>query len=370
MRFLHILRIFAPSFLKTECFFDMKKIILGSLSDTIQQFSDIPQVATIGMFDGVHLGHQYLLRQLSEEAQRSGMESMVVTFDRHPLQVLRPDYQPRLLTATDTKLSLLSGSGVENCAILPFNSHTAGITARVFMEEVLYRTLNIRKLIIGHDNHFGKRSPEIRPRQSSDKTSSMDSSHRQQSTPETFEDYVSYGKQIGIEVIQAKPFLLNLDGKDTAICSSLVRTYIERGDMKTARQCLGHPYTITGLVVKGFQEGRRMGYPTANLNVLPKEQLIPAPGVYAVRVRLPGTIAEKVGMMNIGMRPTFNGHELTLETHIIDFREDIYGQQIQITFGQRIRNEYKFDSPEQLAEQLDKDKEIIKNLYNQEQEDE
>lgn len=294
-----------------------------------------PSVATIGFFDGVHRGHRHLISTLMSEAGKdAGMRSMVITFDRHPRQVLSQEYRPRLLTTPDEKLLLLSKTGVDATTMLRFDIRTASMSAREFMQTVLRDRLNVRKLIIGYDNRFGHNRAE------------------------GFEDYVRHGREIGIEVVQSTPF--ELDG--VKVSSSVVRSCLTEGEVGMAAQCLGYPYFIAGHVVGGCQEGRKIGFPTANVHVDDELKLIPKPGVYAVKVRTEGSVSLRHGMMNIGTRPTFNGHETTLEVNIFNFEDDIYGQSIDVLFCQRLREERRFSSISRLQAQLREDREQAENL--------
>lgn len=300
--------------------------------------SAMPAVATIGFFDGVHCGHRFLIRQLVDEARKdSNMRSMAVTFDQHPRQVLNKEYCPKLLTTADEKLLLLSKTGVDCTAMLHFDTSMAALSAREFMQAVLYDRLNVRKLIIGYDNRFGHNRTE------------------------GFEDYVRYGQEMGIEVVQSNPF--ELDG--VKVSSSVVRSFLLEGEVEMANRCLGYPYFMAGHVVSGFQEGRKLGFPTANVCVDDKLKLIPKPGAYAVKVRLEGTVCLRHGMMNIGTRPTFNGHTVTLEVNIFDFEDDIYGQSIDVLFCYRLREERRFNSVYKLKAQLKEDREMAERLLVQ-----
>ena len=301
----------------------------------------VPQVATIGFFDGVHCGHKFLIDRVVREAHCRKMESSVITFDRHPRQVLHSDYQPKLLSTFDEKLLLLSKTAIDNAVILSFCESLANLSAREFMEQILRDRLNVRRLIIGYDNKFGHNRTE------------------------SFEDYVRYGRDLGIEVVQNKAFVMD----NVKVSSSIIRTYIEKGEMEQANRCLGYPYTIVGKVTTGYQKGRTLGFPTANLDTTGFCQLIPEPGVYAVKVRLQQSVVEHRAMMNIGTRPTFDGHYQTLEVHILNFNEDLYGQLLLVSLVQRIRGEYKFDTPEQLTLQLREDKKTIEKLFEKETEE-
>lgn len=293
-------------------------------------------VATIGFFDGVHRGHRFLIDRVIEEAQWSGMSSAVITFDRHPREVLQTDYQPDLLSTLDEKLLLLSKTHVDNTVVLHFDASLAALTAHDFMRDVLQRQLKVRKLIIGYDNRFGHNRSE------------------------GFDDYVRYGKELGIEVIRADAFLPD----DVRVSSSVIRTCLREGRVEDANRLLGYDYTIESRIVSGYQNGRKMGFPTANLDVTRCQQLLPASGVYAVLVRLKDSVGWKRGMMNIGHRPTFNGRTTSMEVNLFNFSGDLYGQKLLVSFISKIRDERKFDSIEALAEQLQHDKVQINKLFD------
>ena len=293
-------------------------------------------VATIGFFDGVHRGHRFLIDRVIEEAQRSGMSSAVITFDRHPREVLQTDYQPDLLSTLDEKLLLLSKTHVDNTVVLHFDASLAALTAHDFMRDVLQRQLKVRKLIIGYDNRFGHNRSE------------------------GFDDYVRYGKELGIEVICADAFLPD----DVRVSSSVIRTCLREGRVEDANRLLGYDYTIESRIVSGYQNGRKMGFPTANLDVTRCQQLLPASGVYAVLVRLKDSVGWKRGMMNIGHRPTFNGTTTSMEVNLFNFSGDLYGQELLVSFISKIRDERKFDSIDALAEQLQHDKVQINKLFD------
>ena len=292
-------------------------------------------VATIGMFDGVHRGHAYLLQQLQEEAHRLALPTMVITFDKHPRQVLHADFQPEMLSTYDEKLLRLSTTGVDECVVLPFSPSLAAYTAHDFMQRILGPQLGVKLLLMGYDNHFGCRKEDV------------------------FDDYVSYGMEMGIDVRQGRA--LCVDG--TNVSSSVVRRCLQQGDILRANDYLGYAYSLTGTVVTGEHVGTGIGFPTANLH--PDAcQLIPAPGVYAVKVMTEDAEEQKIGMMNIGCRPTFGGHQMTLETHILHFADNLYGQRLRIFFVRRLREEQKFDSKEALMEQLRKDAEAVSREMN------
>ena len=282
-------------------------------------------VATIGMFDGVHEGHRFVLRQVVACAQQRGLQSMAITFDH----TLRHD---DVLTPLDEKLLLLSRTHIDKVEVLPFTAELKQMTARQFMEQVLKDRLGVKVLLTGYDNRFG---------------------HNRE---EGFDDYVRYGRELGIEVLQlpaAPPRGAAVRGG--TISSSLIRKLLKEGAVSEASEALGYPYTIMGRVEHGEHIGTRLGFPTANLVPVDSQQLIPAPGVYAVKVRLEHSMELKHGMMNIGHRPTFDGVRQTLEAHIFQLHEDLYDQLLWVSFVARLRDEQRFDSIEALKEQLQKD---------------
>lgn len=295
-----------------------------------------PSIATIGFFDGVHLGHQFLLNKLADMAQQSDLEATVITFDRHPRQVLQSDYQPKMLSTLDEKLTKLQQTRVDNVVVIHFDKNFAQLSARIFMEMVLKNQLNVKKLIMGYDNRFGHNRSE------------------------TFEDYVAYGQEIGMEVMQSSALTLG----DVNVSSSVVRRLVERGDMEAVQKCLGTPYIIKGKVVNGFQNGRKLGFPTANIEVDSSEKMLPPTGVYAVKVVLENDETTYGGMLDIGTRPTFNGKNQTIEVNIFDFEGDLYGSMLSVSFVKRLRDDVKFDSIEALIAQLHEDKTQVISILN------
>lgn len=296
------------------------------------------QAVTIGFFDGVHRGHQYLMQQLKDMAHERGLQSTVVTFDRHPRQVLQSEWQPQLLTSLDEKEELMAQTGIDTLVVLPFSREMAQLSACQFMERVLVRQLGARLLLTGYDNRFGH-----------DRT-------------EGFSDYERYGRELGIEVCAA----LCWQSDVVAPSSSLIRRLLTGGDVRQAALLLGRPYALSGIVVHGEQVGRRLGFPTANLQLAEPSQLVPQPGVYAVRVTVGNDSHQYMGMTNIGHRPTFSGQQLTIETNIFDFIGDIYQQSLRISFVERLRSEQSFASPEALAQQMDVDAKAALGLMNSE----
>ena len=273
-------------------------------------------VATIGMFDGVHTGHRFVLQHVTAEAERRGLLSMAVTFD-HTL------HREQVLTPLDTKVRLIRATGIHRVEVLAFTDVLRQMSARQFMQQVLRDRLGVQVLLTGYDNRFG---------------------HNRQ---EGFDDYVRYGQQLGMEVVSLPP--APSAGTCGAVSSSLIRQLLSEGRVDEASRCLGYPYAISGRVVHGQHIGTGLGFPTANLLPDMASQLIPANGVYAVRS------GQLKGMMNIGTRPTFGSHQRTLEVHFLHYHADLYDRPLTVEFVRRLRDEQPFDSVEALKEQLQKD---------------
>ena len=279
--------------------------------------------ATIGFFDGVHRGHQFLISQLAELAHSTNREALVITFDRHPRQVVHADYVPQLITTPQRKVKLLAATAADRVEVLHFDATMAQLSARDFMCEVLSARYGATLLLTGYDNRFGHNRAE------------------------TFDDYVRYGREIGMEVVGGNA----IDVDDMRVSSSLVRRLLAEGDITEANCCLGRRFAIEGRVAHGFQEGRRLGFPTANVVPDMPEQIIPQNGVYAARVSIES--GEWLpAMVNIGTNPTFSRQQLTIEAHIIDFSGDIYNRPIAVEFVRRMRGERRFASVDELRAQL------------------
>ena len=294
-----------------------------------------PSVATIGFFDGVHVGHRFLVRQVCEVARECHLSSLLITFPVHPRMVMQADYQPRLLSTFDEKCTLLASTEAGYCVALPFTRELAALSAHDFMQQVLRDQLHVHTLVIGHDHRFGHNRAE------------------------GFADYVRYGDELGMEIVRADSYQLD----DTNISSSVARTSLEAGEVDKAARCLGYDYFLDGHVISGQQIGRTLGYPTANVQVDNPLKLIPADGVYAVRVRTEGHIYK--GMLNIGCRPTIDEDtRRTIEVHLFHFVGDLYGRQLSIEFVRRIRGEQKFRNREALTRQLQLDAEACQSVLD------
>ena len=296
-----------------------------------------PSVATVGFFDGVHRGHVHLLETVIREARKNGDANAVVfTFEEHPRKVLCADYRPQLLTTLDEKLLLLSKTGIDMCVVMRFDKNLASMYARDFMKTILHDRFNVKHLVVGYDHHFGH------------------------GRKESFEDYLSYGNEIGMSVQKDVVFTSG----EMKISSSAIRSLIAEGDISAANKSLGHNYTIGGRVVRGYGKGRTLGFPTANIELADRDKLVPRSGVYAVRVNVCGDLSVYGGMMNIGNCPTMGEHEATLEVHIFNFEGDIYDKNISVEFVSRLRNECRFDSIDSLSAQLAIDRQTAEGVLN------
>ena len=285
--------------------------------------------ATIGFFDGVHRGHRFLIDHLIDDAQHHGTQSMVITFDEHPRKVLGSNFQPSLLTTPEEKCHLLRQTGIDRLEVMHFDRTLSALSARQFMADVLSARLHVSRLFIGYDNRFG---------------------HNRE---ESFPDYVAFGRELGMEVMQTPQMELS----DHHVSSSSIRKFLAGGRVEDAALCLGYPYCLSGEVVSGCQEGRKIGFPTANILPDHPDKLIPRAGAYAVSVRIDDEPMERPAMMNIGQRPTFGGHTTTLEVHLIDYHADLYGHRLTVGFRHWLRPEQPFSTPEALAQQLQSDRE-------------
>jgi riboflavin kinase/FMN adenylyltransferase len=289
-------------------------------------------VATLGTFDGVHLGHKKIIERLTQEAGKSNTESLVLTFFPHPRMVLQGNSVIQLLNTIQEKAELLESIGLQNLIIHPFDESFSQLSAEEFVKTILVDQFQIKKIIIGHDHRFGKnRSADIN-------------------------DLIAYGKIYDFEVEQISAQEID----EVSISSTKIRKALLSGDIQLANEYLGYNYFITGTVVKGRQLGRTIGFPTANLKIEEEYKLIPLNGVYIVKSHWNGK--EIFGMMNIGTNPTVDGKERTIETNFLDLEEDLYGKEMRIYFLQRIRSEEKFDSIDTLKAAIENDKIITQSF--------
>ncbi len=295
---------------------------------SIQDFhATKPTIVTIGTFDGVHLGHKKILDQIIANAKQLDCESLVLTFFPHPRTVLQEGTQMKQLNTLDEKIMLLEQLGIDNLVVHPFDKEFSRLTAEAFVEKVLVDTFALKKIIIGHDHRFGR-----------NRTANID-------------DLIAFGVTFGFEVEEISAEAIN----EVAISSTKIRTALDEGAIELANDYLGYPYALTGIVTKGKQLGRTIGYPTANIQIKEDYKLIPQNGVYVVKSILNTTTV--YGMMNIGTRPTVDGTTQTIEVHFFDFTQDLYNQKISVSFLKRMRSEQKFESIDVLKNQLAIDKE-------------
>ena len=282
-------------------------------------------IVTIGTFDGVHIGHKFVLKKVIELAKKNNYKSVILTFFPHPRMVLQQDSSIKLLNTVKEKEFLLSKLGIDNLIIHPFDLEFSRLSAEDFVKEVLVEKLNVGIIIIGHDHRFGR-----------NRTATID-------------DLIEFGKEYNFEVqkISAKEI------DNIAISSTKIRNALLEGNIDIANNYLDYNYFITGKVVAGKQIGRTIGFPTANIEVSKNYKLIPKNGVYIISSKINNI--NYFGMMNIGINPTVEGLEQKIEVHFFDFEKDIYNQEVKIEILSRIRDEKKYNSLEELKIQLRKD---------------
>ena len=312
--------------------------------------------ATIGFFDGVHQGHQFVIRHVADEAHRRGMEAVVVTFDRPPREVVTGQSTP-LLTTLEEKKALILAAGADRCEVLPFTRKMAMLTAKEFMQTILKEQFQVEVLMLGYDNRFGHRTPGVH---------------------EDFNDYQRYARELSMEVVKLPQFNPHpsptthqpstINHQNSTLNpqnSTFIRNAVKTGDVALAALLLGRHYSITGRVVHGRGEGRKLNFPTANLAPQTVETIIPATGVYEVAVKGPrvqefrSENSSLPGIMNIGTRPTYGNGELSLEVHLLNFSGNLYNHRLTVEFLRRIRPEQTFSSPEALRQQIEKDRSSV-----------
>lgn len=290
-------------------------------------------VVTIGTFDGVHIGHREILQRLKEIALKNNGETVVVTFWPHPRLVLFPDDDIlKLLSTFEEKAEILLNLGIDHLVAIPFTKEFSNLTSEQFTRRVLLDKIGTKRLVIGYDHRFGK--------------------NREGS----FEHLKANEKEYGFKVEEiSKQEIDNI-----AVSSTKIRKALEIGDVKTANSYLGQHYSLSGKVVEGNRIGRKIGFPTANIEILEKFKLVPADGVYAVKVSLEDRAYQ--GMLNIGNRPTIGDDKRSIECNIFNFSADIYNSKIKVELIERVRAELKFDSVEQLKQQLEMDQLLVKSF--------
>lgn len=283
-------------------------------------------ILTLGTFDGVHFGHKKILEKVTQNTENEKYESLVLTFFPHPRMVLQDNSDIKMLNTIDEKIELLDKIGIQNLVIHPFDERFSRLTAEEFVKDILVDQFNIHKIIIGHDHRFGR-----------NRTANID-------------DLKAFGLQYDFEVEEISAQEI----KEVSVSSTKIRHALLDGNVALANEYLGYDYSLTGIIAKGKQLGRTIGFPTANLKLEENFKLIPKNGVYIVRSIIDSKTV--LGMMNIGFNPTVDGKNQTIEINYFDFNEDLYDQKITVSILQRIRSEEKFGSIDLLKEQLEKDK--------------
>ena len=291
-------------------------------------------VVTVGMFDGVHRGHQALFHVLEKRARARAIHATVLTFEQHPLQVLRPDAVPPLLTTPDEKKEIFAQLGVDYVVFVPFTLAFSKYTPEEFVAEVLVKHLRARELVIGHDHSFGR-----------DREGDVEVLER-----------LGNIHGFGVHVVRG----VEIDGEP--VSSTLIRQALSAGDVKSATEGLGRPYSVCGTVIRGLGRGKTLGFPTANLTPPPPEKLLPAEGIYVVRASFGSEVLG--GLLHLGPRPTFSGPKPTIELFLIDFAKDIYGQRVVVEFLARIRDVYSFASSTGLVDQMQEDLKVARQFFN------
>ncbi len=303
-------------------------IVIRQNEDTIEQGI----VATIGFFDGVHVGHRFLIKELQDWGKELNMPSAVITFPEHPRQVLHSDYRPKLLDTFQEKMERLETTGIDYFIALDFTYELSLYSAADFIR-LLAEEYHVKGLLIGYDHRFGH------------------------DRSDGFEQYVEYGGQVGMEVRKASPY----DEGNIRVSSSEIRRLLQEGKVEMANALLTYPYQLRGRIVSGYKVGRTIGFPTANIEVDSPYKLLPKVGVYAVWVELLGKRYK--GMLYIGKRPTLqNGDNLTIEVNILGFSGNAYNDEITVSFVYAVREDKTFESVEALREQLERDRQTVDKL--------
>jgi riboflavin kinase/FMN adenylyltransferase len=292
-------------------------------------------ILTLGTFDGVHIGHKKILERITQNTENGKYESLVLTFFPHPRMVLQEKSEIKLLNTIAEKSKLLEETGIENLVIHPFNESFSRLTAEEFVHSILVDQFHIQKIIIGHDHRFGR-----------NRTANID-------------DLIAFGAEYGFEVEQISAQEI----QDVSVSSTKIRKALDEGNITLANDYLGYAYFLSGEVVKGKQLGRTIGFPTANIQIEEDYKKIPKNGVYIVKTFIDNAVI--FGMMNIGFNPTVNGQKQTIEVNLFDFDADIYGQKLEISLLEYIREEQKFGSVDLLKEQLNQDKKTALDFVGQ-----
>lgn len=297
---------------------------------------DKQTVLTLGTFDGIHLGHQQIIKRVIECSEENNLRNIVITFHPHPRKVINPELQLKILTTTEEQINILEKLGVQNLFIINFTKEFSQLTPDEFIKNYLVDKIGISRIVIGYDHHFGKgRGGDV-------------------------EFLKASGKKYDFEILQIQPFLID----DEPVSSTKIRNALESDEIKRANKMLGRTYSFSGVVVEGDKRGRELGYPTANIKISDEDKLLPQIGIYAVLVELDGI--EYKALLSIGKRPTFyNDGKVIPEVYIYDFNNDIYGKEIKVNLIEKLRGEEKFNSAEELIKQMNIDKENGLKVLNQ-----
>lgn len=295
-----------------------------------KKINDGPFVSSVGFFDGVHIGHRHLIKQVKEEARKLGLPSAIITFPVHPRKILQKNYQPALLCGYEEKLEQLSTTHIDYCISLPFTQELSRLPAREFMDDVLKKQIGVHTLFVGYDHRFGFNREE------------------------GFTEYKKYGDEMGMNVIQADEY--QIAGEN--ISSTKIRSLLKKGEITQANSLLSYRYTLSGKIVEGYRVGRTIGFPTANICSWERYKVVPQLGVYAVLVHIRDIMYE--GMLYIGTRPTLHDDpEVSVEVNIFNFSGDLYNQSLTVEFIDFIRADRKFDTMDELVAQIHKDKSLV-----------
>lgn len=297
---------------------------------------DKQTVLTLGTFDGIHLGHQQIIKRVIECSEENKLRNLIITFHPHPRKVINPEMQLKLLTTNEEQINILEKLCVQNLLVINFTKEFSQLTPDEFVKYYLVDKIGLSRIVIGYDHHFGKgRGGDV-------------------------EFLLAAGKKYDFEILQIQPFII--DGE--TVSSTKIRSALEVGDINKVNKMLGRYYSFSGVVVEGDKRGRELGYPTANIKLSDEDKMLPQIGIYAVLVEIDGI--EHKALLSIGKRPTFyNDGKVVPEVYIYDFNNDIYGKEIKVNLIQRLRGEEKFNSAEELIRQMNIDKENGLKVLNQ-----
>ena len=293
--------------------------------------ADEASIVTIGTFDGVHLGHQQILKQLIDTSRKSKLKSVLLTFFPHPRMVLQPDISMRLIQTIQEREKALQKTGLDYLVIHPFSTEFSRLSADDYVKQILVEQLNVRKVVVGYDHRFGR-----------NRTASL-------------EDMYHYADIHEFEVIEINAEKI----ESTAVSSTKIRKAIDEGNIELANTYLGHSFTIEGMVIDGYKRGRELSYPTANIDLQNPHKIVPKQGVYLVKSNLEDRII--YGMMNIGTKPTFNEAMPSIEVHFFDWNGNLYGQAVQLELLKWVREERKFNTVEELQTQIQADEQYCRS---------